>query len=227
MVTPVIYCAGPMFAPEEKALNGAIAAELESAGFATFLPHRDGIEVEAIVELIHTPMMGELERMFPGLLEIGQQAVFALNVYQVVERCAALVFNTNGRVPDEGAVIEAGIGFASGKPVVRFRSDVRTLLRSGDNPMIGWLTPPDAVVSEPAAVPFAVRAALERHAAQSQGEGCGPLSARVASVVAFGREVWAFRSVHSFAEPDRAKLAETLGRFHAMCMASAARGAFR
>ena len=44
--------------------------------------------------------------------------------------------NINGRVPDEGAMVEAGIAWNAGKHVVIYKSDSRTLLNGNDNPLL-------------------------------------------------------------------------------------------
>lgn len=130
-----IYCSGPLFCPEETAGMAAIAKVLEDEGFTTFLPQRDGIE-RLVMGLVNTP----LNTNFLGSREIIDKAIFALDVYQIVIRCDCLVLNMNGRVPDEGAVAEAGIAFASGKPVVIYKNDARTIFKGRDNSMITGLS---------------------------------------------------------------------------------------
>ncbi len=130
-----IYCSGPLFCPEEIAGMAAIAKVLEDAGFTTFLPQRDGIE-RYVTRFINTPLNIDIL----GSRKNMDKAIFALDVYQIVKRCDCLVLNMNGRVPDEGAVAEAGIAFAAGKPVVIYKNDVRTIFKGGDNSMITGLT---------------------------------------------------------------------------------------
>jgi nucleoside 2-deoxyribosyltransferase len=130
-----IYCSGPLFCPEETAGMAAIAKVLEDVGFTTFLPQRDGIE-RFVTRLINTPLNTNIF----GSRRNMDKAIFALDVYQIVKRCDCLVFNMNGRVPDEGAVAEAGIAFAAGKPVVIYKNDVRTIFKGGDNSMITGLS---------------------------------------------------------------------------------------
>jgi nucleoside 2-deoxyribosyltransferase len=130
-----IYCSGPLFCPEETAGMAAIAKVLEDAGFTTFLPQRDGIE-RFVTRFINTPLNMDIF----GSRKNMDKAIFALDVYQIVKRCDCLVLNMNGRVPDEGAVAEAGIAFASGKPVVIYKNDVRTIFKGGDNSMITGLS---------------------------------------------------------------------------------------
>jgi nucleoside 2-deoxyribosyltransferase len=126
-----VYCSGPLFCPEEIAGMNALAKVLEGAGFGTFLPHRDGLE-RYVLSFLNTP----LNRGFLGLRERIDRAIFALDVYQIAERCDYFVFNMNGRVPDEGGVAEAGIAFAVGKPVVLYKNDYRSAFNGKDNSML-------------------------------------------------------------------------------------------
>jgi hypothetical protein len=70
---------------------------------------------------------------------VGQwlhEAIFALDTYQVAVGCGALVFNMNGRVPDEGAVAEATMAWMLGKPVILFKEDARSAIAGRDNPLV-------------------------------------------------------------------------------------------
>jgi len=172
-----VYCSGPRFCPEETAGMSAIAKVLEDSGFITFLPHRDGIE-RFVTRFINTPLnvdlMGSRRKM--------DNAIFALDVYQIVKRCDCLVMNMNGRVPDEGAVAEAGIAFAAGKPVVLYKNDVRTIFKGGDNSMIRGLSacPP---VSRLKMLPDVIRN-IEPSAAN--------ISGRLLKAVNYGEKIWSF-----------------------------------
>jgi len=125
-----IYCAGPLFNPKEREEMEQIASVLEDAGYSVFLPQRDGLE---------------FARLFPRLLEknvapqdaqkILNMAIFSLDVFQVMES-HGLLLNMNGRVPDEGAMVEAGIAWAHNRAVVIFRSDCRSLIEGNCNPMV-------------------------------------------------------------------------------------------
>jgi nucleoside 2-deoxyribosyltransferase len=125
-----IYCAGPLFNPKEREEMEQIASVLEDAGYSVFLPQRDGLE---------------FVRLFPRLLEknvapqdaqkILNMAIFSLDVFQVMES-HGLLLNMNGRVPDEGAMVEAGIAWAHNRAVVIFRSDCRSLIEGNCNPMV-------------------------------------------------------------------------------------------
>ena len=111
-----------------------IASLLEDAGYDTFLPQRDGLELSKCVEC--------LVREGTALDEAGMlmsQAIFALDVYQVLRGCQSLVANLNGRVPDEGTVSEAAMAWARGKPVVGYKADSRTAFEGRDNPLVAGL----------------------------------------------------------------------------------------
>jgi nucleoside 2-deoxyribosyltransferase len=131
---PRIYCAGPLFNDPERDEMQQSAEALEQAGHETFLPHRDGLE---------------FAQLLPALLDIGvsqgradgilQRAIFSLDVYQLLVGCQGVVVNLNGRVPDEGTVVEASLAWHAGKPLVLYKRDARTLLDGSDNPMLSGL----------------------------------------------------------------------------------------
>jgi len=118
----LVYCAGPLFTPKEREEMAELAEAIERAGWGTFLPQRDGILCEQLSGKIDVELLDEI--------------VFAIDLYNVVHRCSALVVNLNGRVPDEGAIVEAAVAWASGKPVVGYKTDARSLLKGRDNPLI-------------------------------------------------------------------------------------------
>jgi len=63
-------------------------------------------------------------------------AIFSLDVYELIERCDAVVCNLNGRVPDEGMIVEAALAYAAGKPLVLFKNDIRSPFSGYDNSML-------------------------------------------------------------------------------------------
>ena len=112
----------------------AISEALEKSGFETFLPHRDGLEFSPLLPAL-------IEQGFDQdrALVLWNKAIFALDVYQAVRGCQAMVVNLNGRVPDEGAIVEAALAWRSGKPVVGYKADLRSLYLGQDNPMVSGL----------------------------------------------------------------------------------------
>jgi nucleoside 2-deoxyribosyltransferase len=130
MLDKKIYCAGPLFNDSERNEMGKIASSLEDAGFKVFLPHRDGFEYAVLSESFK-----QMEIPEEQVRIILNKAIYTLDVYQVLDS-DGLVFNINGRVPDEGAAVEAGIAWSSGKKIVIFKCDTRSLINGNDNPLI-------------------------------------------------------------------------------------------
>lgn len=126
-----VYCAGPLFNAAERREMVEIAGVLARAGFETFVPHADGMEFTLVQPYL-------VERGFDAarIGELVHRAIFALDTYQVAVGCGALVFNMNGRVPDEGAVAEATIAWMLDKPVILFKEDARSTIAGRDNPLV-------------------------------------------------------------------------------------------
>jgi nucleoside 2-deoxyribosyltransferase len=126
-----IYCAGPLFNKAERDEMSEIAAVLERAGYSTFLPHRDGLELARLL-----PELRRLEGDANHVRETVDRAIFSLDVYQLLSCSDGVVANLNGRVPDEGTVVEASLAWHSGKALVLYKADARTILNGSDNPML-------------------------------------------------------------------------------------------
>jgi nucleoside 2-deoxyribosyltransferase len=126
-----VYCAGPLFNQSERTEMTAIADALVAAGFAVYLPHRDGMEFRLVLEVL-------VERGWDRAIaaQFLHEAIFALDAYQVIQGCDALVWNLNGRTPDEGAVSEAAIAWTLGKPMIAYQDDVRSLIAGRVNPLL-------------------------------------------------------------------------------------------
>lgn len=129
-----IYCAGPLFNQSERDEMTAIADALVAAGFDVYLPHRDGMEFRLVHDVL---IQRGWEPAVAG--QFLHEAIFALDVYQLAVACDALVWNVNGRVPDEGAVSEAAMVWTLGKPLVAYRDDVRSLIAGRINPLLAGL----------------------------------------------------------------------------------------
>jgi len=129
-----IYCAGPLFNQQEKNEMESIAKALTDNGYRTFLPHRDGLEYSNIFSYLRQKGLPEVK-----LNLIISKAIFALDVYKVFES-DGLVLNMNGRVPDEGAMVESGIAWAYKKKIVIYKNDNRSIINGFDNPLVVGLT---------------------------------------------------------------------------------------
>ena len=125
-----VYCAGPLFNPAEREEMAAIAAALKNAGYSVFLPQEDGLEFAVLV-----PVLIDRGISMEEATKILNSAIFSLDVFEVM-RCDGLVLNMNGRVPDEGAMVEAGIAWSHDKAVVIFKSDDRSLIYGSCNPLV-------------------------------------------------------------------------------------------
>jgi nucleoside 2-deoxyribosyltransferase len=184
-----VYCAGPLFNPPERQEMAAIAAHLEAAGHSTFLPQRDGFELADVAR-----RLVDQGQTAARAADIVQRAIFALDAQQLLT-ADAVIANLNGRVPDDGTVVEAALAWHAGKALVLYKDDERSGFSGRDNPMITGLTDL-TVISQVEQLAVAVEKALAD----------GP-AAPVDRVVARGRRI-ADALTQS---PDDAALAALLG----------------
>ena len=129
-----IYCAGPLFNPKEREEMSTIASVLKRVGYSIFLPQENGLKfaelLPALIEKnIHTEHATKMLNM----------AIFSLDVFEVMNS-DGLILNMNGRVPDEGAMVEAGIAWSHNKTVVIFKNDDRSLIQGNCNPLVMGLS---------------------------------------------------------------------------------------
>jgi nucleoside 2-deoxyribosyltransferase len=129
-----VYIASPLCNKKERQENEEIDAVLKKAGFDTFLPQRDGFLYVDICAMLQKKGCS-----FEDAQNVALNLVAHCDVYNV-PICYATVLNLNGRVPDEGALVEAGISFALKKPVVLYKSDYRSLIPNHDNPLVEILS---------------------------------------------------------------------------------------
>ena len=194
----LVYCSGPLFCPEEVAGMTAMAEVLEARGFKTFLPHRDGLE-PYVLKAVNDPRL--TNKAFRHINKFVSKAIFALDIFQIVDRCDYLVLNMNGRVPDEGGVVETAIAFAAGKPLVLYKNDHRTKFNGNDNSMLTGLSYTFSSVNHLEKIPDElVRVAGKVEAAGTspyQGDNIPP---NMRKVVDFGRSIWKFMHVIHFVD---------------------------
>lgn len=205
----IVHLAGPAYSPEEAAGMAAMAASLEGSGFEVYLRSRDGIESAL------TLASNSEEQHRPAL----ESAAFALEIFQVAYRCDCLVFNMNGRVPDDGGAFLAAVAFALGKPVVLYKRDHRTKLYGNDNAMISGFSFDFVPVREPAKLPGEVARAIGR----SRETCCerASMTPLVELNAELGRVVW--ESLQRFKAPgSNAKARDLCDELTAACEASEA-----
>jgi nucleoside 2-deoxyribosyltransferase len=159
-----VYCAGPLFNARERAEMDSISSVLEQAGFSTFLPHRDGLEFAQL-----KPALEQCGASPNEAVSMLNKAIFALDTYQLLRRCDVIVANLNGRVPDEGTVVEATLAWHSGKPLILFKTDVRSMLNGSDNPMVTGLGDFETI-DDLSALPAAIGRVVARHSSEKVTE---------------------------------------------------------
>ncbi|WP_091797579.1 nucleoside 2-deoxyribosyltransferase [Burkholderia sp. WP9] len=119
---PKFYLASPLFSPAERLLNTELCTLLETAG-GVYLPQRDGALVESL-------RLGS-DRDDAAIC----QQVFVHDT-NALEEADVIVAVLDGRALDEGVCIELGYGKAVGAFVVGYKTDIRTVLPWGQNPML-------------------------------------------------------------------------------------------
>ena len=117
-----VYIAAPLFNEMELERNLTINKMLESLGFDTYLPQRDG------------GVFYDLRRN--GLSEIeAKKQIFAFD-YDGIVNSDVILCLLDGRTLDEGMCFELGIGYALKKICIGYKTDYRTQDRFGDNIML-------------------------------------------------------------------------------------------
>lgn len=116
-----IYIAGPMFSQAELNFNEEVATVLEKVGFDVFLPQRAGYK-----------MIDLLKEMSP---DDARKLIFDKD-YKAVSDSDIILIVLDGRVIDEGACIELGIGYALGKECYGLKTDPRSMMNGQINPMV-------------------------------------------------------------------------------------------
>src|SRR6266542_4411073 len=190
MADHTTYCAGPMFSTEDNNALQKTADALEvTKKFGAYLPFRDGLEIGAIMNLLRGPLIRIPE--VQDALECVLRMVFAIDMYQLLVRCDSVVFNMDGRVPDDGSVSETAAAFAAGKGIVIYKTSPITMLANRDNPMVQGLSYTWRYVDDISKIPSELQAIISL----VQREGHGDRSSyrppsQVAKVTAAGEVLW-------------------------------------
>ncbi|WP_417392689.1 nucleoside 2-deoxyribosyltransferase [Gimesia sp.] len=178
-----VYCAGPLFNRSEREEMTAIANQLIDSGYTVYLPHRDGMEFRLILNVL-------VERNWdaPTAAQFLHEAIFALDVYQLVIECEAMVWNLNGRTPDEGAVSEAAMAWILGKPLIAYQDDVRSLIQGRVNPLLVGMVDFKSV-DEIELIPDTLSAAIKTQGIKSSAS-TEQLPLKVQQAVKAGQVLW-------------------------------------
>lgn len=200
-----VYCAGPLFNEPERREISQIAEHLRNAGFDTFVPHADGLEFARV-----QPFLAEEGYDAAAAGHLLHEAIFALDVYQVVLGCGALVLDMNGRVPDEGAVSEAAMAWTLGKPIVIFKADSRSKVAGRDNPLVVGLADFRSVPEIDAIAP-----ALSERLTELQPDvnWATPCPAHLSRPLAAGRRLWERLAALGSERPDELVAAAVMAEF--------------
>jgi nucleoside 2-deoxyribosyltransferase len=208
-----VYLSGPMFSDGDKAEQQALADALKAARFTYHLPQKDGIEVGTVMQLLNDPanhMVGQM--LEPVVLERCvawvTRTVVALDVFQVVEGCEVTVLNIDGRVPDEGSLVEATLAWYAGHPVLPYKTTSISELYGNNNPMIGVISGWATVSTKPAEVVAAVKAAVKSGAAGRRPVTTPPLD--VEQLIELGRVISNIRARRSLNKTQLSAAARTL-----------------
>ena len=119
-----IYLAGPLFCKSERDYNLSLNDALASRGYELLLPQTNGLNNNAEKMLTN-----------PDYRDAAIMMVFQSDL-EMLDSCDAVLFNLDGRVPDEGACVELGYAYAKGKECFGLKTDIRTAEFGTDNMMI-------------------------------------------------------------------------------------------
>ncbi len=116
------YYAAGLFNEGERQFNLKVKRMLDELGFVTWFPQEDAGFIE--------------DYLAQGMtLDEARHHIFEQNL-EAVRAADVLIFNLDGRVPDEGACIEAGVAFGWDKRLIGLQTDFRAVEPGGNNLMI-------------------------------------------------------------------------------------------
>jgi nucleoside 2-deoxyribosyltransferase len=124
---PRVYYAASLFNEAEREFNRKVVSMIHDLGYSTWFPQED---VGLLTDFIEKDGM---------TLDQARDHIFNLNIREV-QACDLVVFCLDGRVPDEGACIEAGIAWGMNKRILALKTDFRDGEPGGNNIMIDGIT---------------------------------------------------------------------------------------
>ena len=120
---PRVYYAASLFNEGEREFNRQVVSMIHELGYSTWFPQED---VGLLSDFIEKDGM---------TLQEARHHIFDLNIREV-QAADLVVFCLDGRVPDEGACIEAGIAWGMNKRIIALKTDFRDGEPGGNNIMI-------------------------------------------------------------------------------------------
>jgi len=126
-----IYIAAPLYSAKEQKDNREIDEVLQRAGYATFLPQRDGFAYDELFKKVQDEGYAYEEAR-----DIALGLIMHLDVYQVCEGCDATVLNLTVRNPGEGTITEGALCFRSERPLVLYKGNNPSFVLENHSPLL-------------------------------------------------------------------------------------------
>ena len=211
----IVYCSGSQYSVEERDGLRRMATVLEANGYETYLPYRDGLEYR-FIQLIKDPLIDHNQKA--ELLEISNQVTFALDTYQIIKRCDALIFNMNGRTPEEGAVFRTAMAYSVGKPLVLYKNDNRSIFHGNDNTMITGLSHDFTYIKKLTRLPKALQKVMTRaNRARGNTENNIGNPPYLKNAVSLGQLVWELLNETELLQPGETGFGEQMMEIKDRC----------
>jgi nucleoside 2-deoxyribosyltransferase len=126
-----VYIAAPLYSEKEQKDNREIDEVLQRAGYATFLPQRDGFAYDDLFNKVQNEGYAYEEAR-----DIALGLIMHLDVYQVCEGCDATVLNLTVRNPGEGTITEGALCFRSERPLVLYKGNNPSFVLENHSPLL-------------------------------------------------------------------------------------------
>jgi len=204
----IVYCSGSQYSLEERDGMLQMATMLEANGYETYLPFRDGFEFR-VWQLVKDPGIDHNQKV--GILDISNQVTFALDTFQIIKRCDALVFNMNGRTPEEGAVFRTALAYSVGTPLVLYKNDNRSIFNGKDNTMITGLSGNFTYIKKLAKLPKAIKIAMAKaNRAKGVSDQNVSIPPYLERVITLGELVWGMLTEIGLPQPEETDFGEQM-----------------
>ncbi len=110
--------------------DNGMAGECARKGWYSYIPARDGFNMAFLMSSVSKVQLVDIQKVIP---EITSQdwimagtyllsAVYGFDMYNLISRCNAFIFNSDGIAMDDGSCVELGLGTNRGLPIVIYRT---------------------------------------------------------------------------------------------------------